>query len=146
MRRHIVIGLGALLTMVAFPASGQRALGAQRSRPTRIRFTPGASSSTVSGTLLPGQPSRMYVLRASAGQTLSFALSRTNPQVGAVVWDVNPDAVEGAMPIDESVYQPVRTASVTLPFSGDYFVEVSLADRSRKPKSPVKFSLTVEIR
>ena len=146
MRRQILIGLGLWLATAASPCSGRPVSGARRLRPTRIHFTPGASSSTVSGTLLPSQPSHLYVLRASAGQTLSFALSRTNPQVGAVVWDVNPDAVEGAMPIDESVYQPVRTASVTLPFSGDYFVEVSLADRSRKPKSPVKFSLTVEIR
>ncbi|MFQ3583062.1 MAG: hypothetical protein SNJ67_08920 [Chloracidobacterium sp.] len=141
MRRQVLVGLGvSLAAAVAFPAFGQTA------RPTRIRFTPGASSTTVSGTLLPNRAGRKYVLRASAGQTLSFALSKTTPQVGAVVYDVDPDETGGAAPLEESVYQPVRTASVTLPKTGDYILIVSQISPPDRLRSSIKYSLTVEIR
>ena len=45
---------------------------------TRIRFARGRSSASVSGTIRPGTSIRSYVLRATAGQTLTATLSSGN--------------------------------------------------------------------
>ena len=45
---------------------------------TRIRFSRGRSSASVSGTIRPGSSVRSYVLRATAGQTLTATLSSGN--------------------------------------------------------------------
>jgi len=45
---------------------------------TRIRFARGRSSASVSGTIRPGTSVRSYVLRATAGQTLTATLSSGN--------------------------------------------------------------------
>ena len=45
---------------------------------TRIRFSRGRSSASVSGTIRPGSSIRSYVLRATAGQTLTATLSSGN--------------------------------------------------------------------
>lgn len=45
---------------------------------TRIRFARGRTSTTISGTLRPGNSVRSYVLRAAAGQTLTATLSSGN--------------------------------------------------------------------
>jgi hypothetical protein len=45
---------------------------------TRVRFARGRSSATFSGRIRPGSSVRSYVLRASAGQTLTATLSSGN--------------------------------------------------------------------
>jgi hypothetical protein len=140
-RRQLLAGVVLSLTTAVSPV-----LGGQRA--TRIRFTPGASSSTVTGVLTPRWSWRKYVLRANAGQTLTFAVSRTNPQVGVMVHDVEPEEADDASPLDGTSGHPVRTGEVILPATGDYFLYVSLVsdDAWLPPKAGIKFSLTVEIR
>jgi hypothetical protein len=140
-RRQLMVGAVVSLATAASPV-----LGGERA--TRIRFTPGASSSTVTGVLTPRVPCRKYVLRANAGQTLTFAVSRTNPQIGVEVYDVGDADEEGPNPDALSGPRPVRTGVVKLPATGDYFLYVSLVgdDAWLPPKAGIKFSLTVEIR
>ncbi|QUV99562.1 hypothetical protein J8C02_09055 [Chloracidobacterium sp. MS 40/45] len=140
-RRQVMVGAVVSLATAVSPVLGQTR------RATRIRFTPGASSSTVTG-VLTRQGYRKYVLRANAGQTLTFAVSRTNPQVGVMVYDVEPEEVGGTAPVDGTSGHPVRTGEVILPATGDYFLYVSLVsdDAWPPPKAGIKFSLTVEIR
>lgn len=45
---------------------------------TRVRFARGRSSASFSGTIRPGTSIRTYVLRASAGQTLTATMSSGN--------------------------------------------------------------------
>ncbi len=121
-------------------------LGGQRA--TRIRFTPSASSSTVTGILTTRVAWRKYVLRADAGQTLTFAVSRTNPQVGVMVYDVGDAEEEGANRDALSGPRPLRTGAVKLPASKDYFLyvqEIEPPNPAAPPKA-IKYSLTVEIR
>jgi hypothetical protein len=140
-RRQLIAGVVASLATAVSPVLGQTR------RATRIRFTPGASSSTVTG-VLTRRGYRKYVLRANAGQTLTFAASRTNPQVGVLVYDVDREEVGGAAPLDGTSGSPVRTGEAILPATGDYFLYVGLVsdDAWPPPKEGIKFSLTVEIR
>ncbi len=140
-RRQLIVGAAVSLATAVSPVLGQTG------RATRIRFTPGASSSTVTG-VLTRRGQRKYVLRANAGQTLTFAVSRTNPQVGVLVYDVDREEVGGAAPLDGTSGSPVRTGEVILPATGDYFLYVGLVsyDAWPPPKEGIKFSLTVEIR
>ncbi|MCS7079168.1 MAG: hypothetical protein NZ585_03845 [Chloracidobacterium sp.] len=131
MRWNIGIGLGLWLAVTASLLFGQS------SRPVRLRFTPGAFSTTVSGTLT-GYAYRDYVVRARAGQVLSFALSRSTPQpVGVVLPAGGGDPLPGGED---------RTGHVTLPADGDYIVRVLLMrNDARRTKRAIRFSLTVEI-
>lgn len=136
MRRVVLIGLGCLLLASVRPTFGQNV------RPQRIRFTPGASSSTVAGVLTAQRDSKEYVLRAAAGQTLSFALSKSKPQVRAAVYEITPGVEPGREPLTDF---PERTGAVTLPKSGDYIILVTVTE-DPIPKAGLRFSLTVEIR
>ncbi|MGQ9896971.1 MAG: hypothetical protein ACUVR8_05385 [Acidobacteriota bacterium] len=86
-----------------------------------------------------------YVLRAKAGQTLTFAASWTKPLVGVLVYDVDVYDVGGAAPLDGTSGHPVRTGEVVLPATGDYFLYV-LTESGLVPKAGIKYSLTVEVR
>ncbi|MEP6925290.1 MAG: hypothetical protein ABI954_12560 [Pyrinomonadaceae bacterium] len=55
--------------------------GADLMAQTRVRFARGRNSTTVSGRLASRGASRSYVLRASAGQTLTATLSSANGKV-----------------------------------------------------------------
>jgi hypothetical protein len=139
-RRQLLAGVVLSLTTAVSPV-----LGGQRA--TRIRFTPGASSSTVTGVLTTRVAWRKYVLRANAGQTLTFAVSRTNPQIGVMVYDVGDSEEEGANRDALSGPRPVRTGEVKLPATKDYFLyvqEIEPPDPAAPPKA-IKYSLTVEI-
>ncbi len=140
-RRQLMVRAAVTLTTAVSPVLGQTR------RATRIRFTPGASSATVTGVLTRRRYPK-YVLRANAGQTLTFAVSRTNPQVGVLVYDVEPEEVGGTAPVDGTSGHPVRTGEAILPATGDYFLYVDLVshDAWPPPKEGIKFSLTVEIR
>ncbi len=138
-RRQLMVGAAVTLATAVSPVLGQTR------RATRIRFTPGASSSTVTGVLPPGAVWRKYVLRANAGQTLTFAVSRTKPQVGVSVYDEIDGKEEPSGEPLTGVAPPTRTGEVTLPVTGDYFLYVWLI-KPVKLTAPIKYSLTVEIR
>ncbi|QUV84121.1 hypothetical protein [Chloracidobacterium aggregatum] len=138
-RRQLIAGVVASLATAVSPVLGQTR------RATRIRFTPGASSSTVMGVLPPRTTWRKYVLRANAGQTLTFAVSRTNPQLGVSVYDEIDGKEEPSGEPLTGVAPPTRTGEVTLPVTGDYFLYV-WPIKPVKLTTPIKYSLTVEIR
>ena len=143
-RRQLLAGLVLSLTTAVSPVLGQSR------RATRIRFTPGASSSTVMGVLPPRTTWRKYVLRANAGQTLTFAVSRTNPQLGVSVYDEIDGKEEPSGEPLTGVAPPTRTGEVTLPVTGG-LLSVCLVlyvwpIKPVKLTTPIKYSLTVEIR
>ncbi len=55
--------------------------GTETMAQTRVRFARGRNSTTVSGKLTSSGAKRSYVLRASAGQTLTATLSSANGKV-----------------------------------------------------------------
>ena len=117
-RRQLMVGVAVSLATAVSPVLGQTR------RATRIRFTPGASSSTVTGVLPPQAVWRKYVLRANAGQTLTFTLSRTKPQLGVSVYgEIDGKEEPSGEPLT-GVAPPTRTGEVTLPVTGDYFLYV----------------------
>ncbi len=134
-----MVGVAVTLATAVSPVVGQTR------RATRIRFTPGASSSTVTGVLPPRAVWRKYVLRANAGQTLTFAVSRTKPQLGVSVYDEIDGKKEPSGEPLTGVAPPTRTGEVTLPVTGDYFLYV-WPIKPVKLATPIKYSLTVEIR
>jgi hypothetical protein len=94
--------------------------------PTRIRFAPGATSATVSGSLAPGASAR-YVLWAGQGQRLEIHVWPAPGEYAPPSLDVAVGGPGGAswtgLPLD-SVLDP-------LPASGDYIITLGL-----RPGSP----------
>ena len=104
--------LAMMLTMAAADLTAQ----------TRIRFARGRSSATVSGNLAAGA-TRGYVLRASAGQSLSATLSSTNGKV---------DFTQGSL--HDTQY------SQTVEENGDVYISVD-----NHGSRATKFTLTISI-
>ncbi len=104
--------LAMMLTMAAADLTAQ----------TRIRFARGRSSATVSGNLAAGA-TRGYVLRASAGQSLSATLSSTNGKV---------DFTQGNL--HDTQY------SQTVEENGDVYISVD-----NHGSRATKFTLTISI-
>ena len=89
---------------------------------TRVRFARGRNSTTVSGRLTSKGATRSYVLRASAGQTLTATLSSTNGKV---------DFTEGS--VHDTQF------SRTLDTSGDVYVNID------NHGGPTAYTLTISI-
>lgn len=60
----------------------------------RIRFAPGGTSATVTGSL-PPNGARQYILRALAGQTMTVATTATAGQVRVLVWGADGTTLQG---------------------------------------------------
>jgi hypothetical protein len=86
--------------------------------PVRIRFAPGAISSTVTGSLEEGG-ARHYVLRALAGQRLRAAPHTTTGQVGMVI-----SGVDGQVLLSGRVGEPGGVYDGILPTTQDYLISV----------------------
>jgi hypothetical protein len=65
-----------------------------------------------------------------------------------MVYDVDPEEVGGAAPLDGTCSSAVRIGEAILPATGDYFLYVDLVNyiAGPPPEEGIKFSLTVEIR
>ena len=96
--------------------------GADTMAQTRVRFARGRNSTTVSGRLGARGAARSYVLRASAGQTLTATLSSTNGKV---------DFSQGS--------QHDTQFSRTLDTSGDVYVNID------NHGGPTSYTLTISI-
>ena len=98
----------------------------------RIRFEPGATSATLTGTLAASE-SDTYVLRALAGQTLSVDLSFTEGQAILVVWGEDGDVLL-------SDHAEVSSFKRALPRTQDYFIQVK-----GRPDGNTSYTMTVTI-
>ena len=86
--------------------------------PVRIRFAPGATSATVSGSLEEGQM-RHYVLRALAGQRMIVAPQATMGQVALVI-----TGADGQVLLSGRAGPPGGVFDGILPISQDYLITV----------------------
>jgi hypothetical protein len=86
--------------------------------PVRIRFAPGATSATVSGSLEEGQM-RHYVLRALAGQRMIVAPHATTGQVGLVI-----SGADGQVLLSGRAGPPGGVFDGILPLTQDYLITV----------------------
>ena len=84
--------------------------------PTRIRFEPGATSATVTGSL-EQYGSRLYVLRALAGQTMEVVVTSPNSGVGLSIWGAD------GIPLKRYVDERAEWRGA-LPLTQDYFIQV----------------------
>lgn len=84
--------------------------------PTRIQFEPGATSATVTGSI-EQYGSRLYVLRALAGQTMEVVVTSPNGGVGLSIWGAD------GIPLKRYVDERAEWRGV-LPATQDYFIQV----------------------
>jgi hypothetical protein len=112
--------------------------------PVRIRFAPGGTSATVSGSLEKGQM-RHYVLRALAGQRMIVAPQTTTGQVGLVI-----SGADGQVLLSGRAGPPDGVFDGVLPVSQDYLITVQArggigADYSLKITIPAEGEAHVTI-
>jgi hypothetical protein len=96
---------------------------------TRIRFQVGAISATVSGQLGP-QGSRLYVLRANAGQLMEVTVDASTSGVSLAIWG------EDGVVLKQHAE---NRAECVLPSSQDYFVALYSGEQA------TRYGLTVMI-
>lgn len=89
---------------------------------TRVRFARGRNSTTLTGRLASRGASRSYVLRASAGQSLTATISSTNGKV---------DFTQGS--VHDTQF------SKTVDSNGDVYVDID------NHGGPTKYTLTISI-
>ena len=96
--------------------------GAETMAQTRVRFARGRNSTTLSGRLASRGATRSYVLRASAGQTLTATLSSANGKV---------DFTQGS--VHDTQF------SRTLDTTGDVYIDID------NHGGPTGYTLTISI-
>jgi hypothetical protein len=111
--------------------------------PVRIRFAPGATSATVTGSLEEGQM-RHYVLRALAGQRMIVAPQASTGQVGLVI-----SGADGQVLLSGRAGPPGGVYDGILPASQDYLVSVQAkggigADYTLEITIPAESDVTIE--
>lgn len=102
---------------------------------TRINFSAGATSTTVTGTALSGNRIVHYVVSASQGQTMTVKLTATANSASVAIYAPNGSTLKQA--------DLVPTWSGTLPATGDYRIDVSNALGLGAPDVP--FTLEVSV-
>jgi uncharacterized protein YraI len=136
-----LVGAVALgLTAAAFGGGISPAI-AQDSVP--IRFQPGATSTTINGTII-GNAYIDYVLGARAGQTMvvSLAVTGTNGN-GSAFFNIVPAGQDFPALFNGS--REGRRAEVTLPESGDWAIRVYLMGNDADTGKTVGYSIDVYI-
>jgi hypothetical protein len=111
--------------------------------PVRIRFAPGGTSATVSGSLEEGQM-RHYVLRAQAGQRMIVKPQTTAGQVGLVI-----SGADGQVLLSGRAGPPGGVYDGILLLSQDYLISVQAkggigADYTLKITIPAESDVTIE--
>jgi heat shock protein HslJ len=107
-------------------------LGASGDAAQRIRFEPGATSATLTGTLAASETDP-YVLRALAGQTLSVDLAFREGQAILVVWGEDGNVLL-------SDHAEVSSFKQALPRTQDYFIQVK-----GRPDGNTSYTMNVSI-
>jgi hypothetical protein len=111
--------------------------------PVRIRFAPGATSATVTGSLEEGGM-RHYVLRALAGQQMIVAPHASTGQVGLVI-----SGADGQVLLSGRAGPPGGVYDGILPVSQDYLISVQAkggigADYTLEITIPAESVVTIE--
>ena len=104
----------------------------------RVRFARGETSTKIQGTVR-GYAYRDYIVRASAGQTISTKLSSRNTFAVLTIFKPDGDNLEGATEMDEFTGE--------LPASGEYVIRVGMMRaEARRKNSVAVYSLQISIR
>jgi hypothetical protein len=104
----------------------------------RVRFAPGASAATVSGTV-KGYAYRDYIVGAEAGQMIDVKVKSANRYTVFSIFQPNGDNLEGAAQMDEFHGE--------LPARGDYVIRVMMMRAgARRPGAVSNFRLRISIR
>lgn len=134
--------LGALGLAAAI--CGGWALPALAQDVVRVQFQPGATGTTVNGTIV-GREYRDYVLSAQAGQTMiaSLEVTATNGH-GSAFFNILPAGQDFPALYNGSTDDD-RRAEVELPESGDWAIRVYLMGNDRDAGRTVGYSIDVSI-
>lgn len=123
-----------LITFVA----AMFAAGAALADPQAIRFAPGASSGTVTGTV-SGYDMTSYTVNARAGQVMRYEIDSSAPHAYVNVWAPGADE---ALSIGATVGD---SGEFVLPVSGDYRLDVYQMRNSARRGDQVPFTLKVTV-
>jgi hypothetical protein len=132
MKKFLFLGLLSLILLV-FSANE-----AEAQTKTRVRFARGAAAATLKGRIT-GYNYTDFVVRASAGQTMTAKITGTNRFTQFVVFDVNMENME--------LGSGVAEWSGELPETGDYTIRVLFPRAEARRKSAFgNFSLKISVR
>lgn len=109
-----------------------------------IRFRPGASSATVSGSV-KGYATVDYVLKANGGQTMSVALKSRST---SLYFNILPGENKGTGEALNAEPRPVEVTnwSGELPGDGEYIIRVYQVRATARRGATAAYSLTVSIK
>jgi len=132
-----VLGLAAAIC-------GGGVLPAQAQDSVRVQFQPGATGTTLNGTIV-GREYRDYVLAAQAGQTMivSLDVTATNGH-GSAFFNILPAGQDFPALYNGSTDDD-RRAEVELPETGDWAIRVYLMGNDRDADKTVGYSINVSI-
>jgi hypothetical protein len=133
------MNLGALATLVAVviaPAAAGLARADGGIRRETVKFASGASSAQIKGQI-KGDATVDYVIRAAAGQTLSVALQKSNPQN---YFNVLPP---GSNDVAMFVGDAGGDYKGLLPADGDYVVRVYLMRAAARRGESSSYTVTI---
>lgn len=131
-----------LVSVIAAGLLAGTGASAQAPRTERVQFTKGASSKTITGQIR-GEATVEYVVGARAGQTLNVSLKSSNGANSFNVWA--PGAVAGSDAALASGQLSDNRASVPLPASGDYRVQVYLMRSAARRSETANYTLSVSV-
>ncbi|NTV92922.1 MAG: hypothetical protein HGA72_06550 [Chlorobiaceae bacterium] len=134
--KKIFLAMVAVLNLV-YPVDLTSAATVSGIRSEQVRFSPGASSAVIKGTL-KGDGDVDYVVPAGAGQTLAVTLKKTNPQNYFNI--IPPD---GSMAL--FVGQSGNDFKGVLPGDGNYTVRVYLMRPAARRNETSNYTLTVSV-
>lgn len=126
----------AALLAAALPLLAASALAADRTE--RVKFKPGAISSTIKGSV-KGYDTARYILGAKAGQVMSVLFSANNNACYFNIIEPGADSAAHRGEIDGNEY------GSNLKKSGDYRAEVFLMRSEARRGKTCNFTITFEI-
>jgi len=129
---------GFLLAFAALSVGSSVPAFAQDARTEVVRFAKGASSKSLSGTIT-GRESVRYRLDASAGQRMSVQLDSSNR---FNFFNVSAAGSATALFVGS---ESGNSASVVLPSSGTYEIDVYLMRNAARRGETAKYQLTVAV-
>jgi hypothetical protein len=128
--RAAVVSLSLLIATVP-------ALSADRTE--AVRFTPGATSATLTGTIR-GQDGVNYTLDAKAGQAMTARLTADNASCYFLIWPPGSDTA-----LFNSAMSDGQRFEGALPAAGTYRVQVYLYRNAARRNERCRYTLTVAI-
>jgi hypothetical protein len=132
--RLFVVGILAGATLCMMPVG--QALAQDRTE--RLRFAPGETGSTISGTIR-GDRGVIYVLGASAGQQMTVDMTTDNP---SAYFNIRRSGSDTAI-WNGSITG--NSASVTLPSGGDWVVQVYLMRNAARRGETANYRLSISV-